>query len=253
MEKIGETMLKKIFKKLPLVGGYTLYYPGCLTRFAAPKLQANYEKILKKIGIDYITIPEFNCCGAPAFHAGYDTDFYELSQKNKDIFKEHDVRRIITSCPSCMVIFKDLYGIKTLHITQVIAKHLQLFEQKRKDEPVCYHDPCHLSRKGGITQEPRKILSHLGFEVIEMSQSKEDTFCCGGGGGLKANDPGLSDRVAALRLSQCRTSKLITTCPLCYKNLKQSASKQTESKQSASRQGAKGITVLELSEVLIDE
>ena len=231
-------MLKKILKNIPFIGGTTLYYPGCLTRFVAPELMENYEKFLEKIGIDYITIPEFNCCGAPAFHAGYDSDFYELSQKNKDIFKEHKVKQIITNCPSCAQIFSQLYGLKAIHITQLITKHLSAFEPVTKDEPICYHDPCHLARKGSIIKEPRKILSHLGYEIVEMANNGADTLCCGGGGGLKSNDPKLSDKIAKIRLKQCKTAKLVTTCPMCYKNLKQNS---------------KDIKVFELSEVLLGD
>ena len=34
---------------------------------------------------------------------------------------------------------------------------------------VTYHDPCRLSRKGGVMQQPRDVLAALGLEVRETA------------------------------------------------------------------------------------
>ncbi len=39
-----------------LTGGNTLYYPGCLTKFAAPEVMENYKRILDVLGVDYIML-----------------------------------------------------------------------------------------------------------------------------------------------------------------------------------------------------
>ncbi len=81
-----------------LLGGNTLYYPGCLTKFVAVELKEKYEKILRKLGIDFITLYEFElCCGSPALKAGYEVDFRKLAEKNLKIFKDHAVKKIITN------------------------------------------------------------------------------------------------------------------------------------------------------------
>jgi Fe-S oxidoreductase len=229
-------VLKKILDLVSQIGGNTLYYPGCLTRFVAPEIAERYQKILDMIGLDIITIPEFNCCGSPVQAAGFHDDFVDLIRKNKDIFKKYGVKRIITNCPACSKIFKDIYEIPTEHITETLVKHLDKIPEGKYSEPICYHDPCHLSRGRGVTEEPRKILSHLGFELVEMSNYGKKSLCCGGGGGVKSNYPEISNKIAKIRLSQCKTKKLVTSCPLCYKNLKENASKR--------------IQVLELSEVI---
>lgn len=228
-------MLKKLFGLLRF--GNTLYYPGCLTKFAAPELEENYKRILVKIGVDFITIPEFNCCGSPVLNAGYEKDFKELVKKNKEIFKKYGVKCIITNCPACYNILKEEYSVNVEHISQTLFRNLKKIKPIYQGE-ITYHDPCHLGRYAGIYDEPRKVLEMLGFKVTEMENTKEEALCCGGGAGLKTNYPELANRIAKKRLEQCTTKKLVTACPLCYKHLKENA---------------KGIEVYELSELLKDE
>ena len=51
-------------------------------------------------------------------------------------------------------------------------------------EPVTYHDPCNITRNGGVIAEPRRLL-HAGVqEFREMTPNRERNWCCGGGGGF---------------------------------------------------------------------
>ncbi|MFP4423616.1 MAG: (Fe-S)-binding protein [Candidatus Woesearchaeota archaeon] len=211
-------MIKRFMGKLV---GKTLFYPGCIT---STEIKENYLKILEYLGYDVVEITELNCCGGPVISAGYDSDFYDLAQKNKE--KLQGIKRIITNCPECAFMFNTYYKIPTEHISDILYKHKDRFD-KTHEEPISYHRPCHL-RKAGI-DAPEKLLSHIGYEVVPLPDQ-----CCGAGGGLKRNKPEIANKAAKARLSQCRTNKIITSCPLCYQHLKENAS----------------IKVMELSEVL---
>lgn len=216
--------------------GNTLFYPGCLAKIKLNNIANNYEKVLKDIGLDFIKIKDIElCCGVPVRNAGYRQEFYDIVEKNKEIFDNQKVTKIITCCPTCFRIFNEEYGIKTEHVTQTIANNLHKLKKRHEGERVSYHDPCSL-RKENIFSEPRAILNAAGFDVVEMKRTKGEAMCCGAGGLLKANSPRIADRIAQLRLSQSMSNKLITACPLCYMHLKQNA---------------KNVQVLELSEVLI--
>lgn len=228
-----------MFKKF--LGGLTnrnvLYYPGCLSKFAQVDIANNYLKILRFLGMNVITLKDFElCCGLPALNAGYKEDFNNLKEKNLKLFKEHGVGKIITNCPACYYVFSKEYKMDTEHITQLLVKYVNQFRKWYDNEKVTYHDPCYLGRGSGIYDEPRKILKEIGFEVIEFDRNRNHSFCCGGGGGLKTNSPTIANEIAKERLRQCKTKKIITTCPMCYAHLKENA---------------QGIEVLELSEVLI--
>lgn len=56
----------------------------------------------------------------------------------------------------------------------------------RNPEPVTYHDPCNLGRKGGLIEEPRIILNAVCQDFRDMAPRGEHNYCCGGGGGLVA-------------------------------------------------------------------
>jgi len=228
--------LDKIF------GGNILYYPGCLTKFVAKDLKEKYEKILRKIGIDFIELSELEkCCGSPALKAGYLEDFKKLAEENLKVFKEHSVKKIITNCPACFMILKkyykealgDKWDIEVEHISETINSKLKSQKSKLKNEKVTFHDPCHLGRQMGVFEEPREIIENLGYEISEMELSRNESFCCGGGGGVKSNEPELANKIAKDRIEQAKKTGakiLCTNCPLCYLHLKENA-KEIEVKE----------------------
>lgn len=225
-------MFKKIFGKMNF--GNTLYYPGCLTHHILPDIEKRYEKILRTLGIDFIFLPEFNCCGSPVTHAGYEKDFEDLKDKNLIFFKKYSVNKIVTNCPACYKILSG-YGLSVEHISQTIWKRIEKIKAKHAGK-ITYHDPCHLGRQSNIYNEPRDILKAIGFEVIELQNNCEDSMCCGGGGGLKTNYPELANKIAYNVLKQVKTKKLVTPCPMCYVHFKENA--------------PEGMEVVEFSEVL---
>ncbi|MEM2181027.1 MAG: (Fe-S)-binding protein [Nitrososphaeria archaeon] len=218
-----------------LRGGNVLYYPGCLTKFVVKEVGENYRKILRKIGIDFIELKDLEvCCGSPVLNAGYKEDAKKLAEKNFKIFKEHSVKKIITSCPACFKVFSQDYpkllekwDIKTEHITQTISDAIKKgkIKPKKIEGIITYHDPCHLGRYGKIYEEPRDAI-RLSGNFVEMEFNRENAFCCGGGGGLKSNSPKLSEEISRERVKQAEIIKaniLITSCPLCYLCLKEAS------------------------------
>lgn len=228
-------------------GGNVLYYPGCLTKYVLNAEIANYRKILEKIGVEFIMIPGELCCGSPVRNAGYEIEARKLARKNFELFKKHNIRKIITNCPACFkTFFKDYkemlpeWDIEIEHVTLTILEYLR----KKKieyilKERVTYHDPCHLGRHSGIYEQPREILRRLGYEVAEMKNNRENALCCGGGAGLKTNNSELAGKIAKERIKQAReinVSKIVTTCPLCFAHMAENS----------------GIEIIEFSQLVAD-
>ena len=49
------------------------------------------------------------------------------------------------------------------------------------------HDPCQIIRRGGLLNEPRKLLDESCSDFVEMENAGLGNLCCGGGGGVSAN------------------------------------------------------------------
>jgi Fe-S oxidoreductase len=232
------SIFKKIFK------GNTLYYPGCLSKFVAKELVENYRRILRQAGFDFIELADSEvCCGSPALKAGYNEDFKKLAEKNLQVFRDHSVGRIITHCPTCSLIFRRHYpevlgekwDIAVLHMTEALNSKLKTqnskliknwklkIENSRQGRVVTYHDPCHLGRQMGVYEAPREVIKSLGYEIKEMELCRNMSFCCGGGGGVHANEFELAGKIAKDRIAMAKKTGakiLVTPCPLCYLNLK---------------------------------
>ncbi|MDD4251169.1 MAG: (Fe-S)-binding protein [Candidatus ainarchaeum sp.] len=224
-----------LFDKLKGMGGNTLYYPGCLTKFVGKDLEDNYKKIFNKIGIDFIQLKDLEvCCGSPILNAGYKEEAINLARKNFKVFKEHGVKKIITACPSCYYMFDKIYpsllkdwDINVEHATQVIARAIKekKINPKNINFDITYHDPCHLGRYSTVYSQPREIISSFG-NLKEMKLNKNYSFCCGGGSGVKTNYPKLAKSASKERIKMAKETNadfLTTSCPMCFYHLKENA------------------------------
>ncbi|MEM4230876.1 MAG: (Fe-S)-binding protein [Candidatus Pacearchaeota archaeon] len=233
-----------------LAGKNNLYYPGCLTKFILPEKLANYREILNLLGVDFIMLKEEICCGSPILNAGYRKDFRDVALKNFELFKKKNIGKIITNCPACFKTFNQEYkkfipewNIPAEHFTLTIFNMLKKKSKlikKLANEKIIYHDPCHLGRYNKIYEEPREVLRLLGYQVMELPLNRENSLCCGGGGGLKANNPELSNKIAKKIFEYVKgsgVSKIISTCPMCFSQFKENF---------------QGIEVLEFSDVVLN-
>ena len=95
------------------------------------------------------------------------------------------------------------------------------------EKKITYHDPCYLGRHNGIFDAPRDVLKQIpGAELTEMEDYRENSFCCGGGGGRIWMETPKGERFADLRLKQAvdvGAEVLVTACPYCITNFTDSS------------------------------
>ena len=232
--------------------GKTLYYPGCLTKGVLNEQFDNYKEIFNKLGIDFVLLGDDEvCCGLPVLNAGYRKDAKKLAKKNFELFKKNGIRRIVTNCPACYHTFREIYpkllrdfgrsaaypnggwgNIEVEHASVTILNALKKkgIRSKGEEELVAYHDPCHLGRYSGIYEEPREVIERLGGKVFEFKMNRENAYCCGAGGGVRANFPKIAKAVAKKKMSFVpeHVGKVVSPCGLCYANLKSASDKSVE-------------------------
>ncbi|MBW2003129.1 MAG: (Fe-S)-binding protein [Deltaproteobacteria bacterium] len=214
-----------------------LYFPGCYPSYdpRLKKVARATANILNVAGVDFgILGAKENCCGESIRKTGDEELFKRLARENIKTFIDNGVKKILVSSPHCYHTFKNEYpefmvDFEVVHITQYLfelidAGRLEL--NKELEKKITYHDPCYLGRHNGIYDEPREILKKIpGLELIEMPESREDSLCCGGGGGRIWMETPKSERFSDLRLEQAigiGAEVLVTSCPYCITNFEES-------------------------------
>ena len=229
--------IKKSESKLLWLPGDTLAYDPRNQKVA----RATYE-ILSKAGVDYGTFGDAEKNdGNEMRRLGEEALFQMLAEDNIKMFNKRKVNRIVTSSPHAFNTIKNEYpeyggNFDVLHITQFL---LELIEDGRlkftKDlnYEVTYHDPCYLGRYNDVYDVPRKILEKLpGVTFKEMSNNRQFSYCCGGGGGnmFRETPEWVEMRISERRVLEAKTTLLdgkepksdpspkkilITACPFC--------------------------------------
>ena len=88
------------------------------------------------------------------------------------------------------------------------------------------HDPCNITRNGGLFQSLRFVVKSAVPELIEMDPYGNENFCCGGGGGMLAmseyNERRLkAGEIKANQIKATGADVVITPCHNCVDQLTQ--------------------------------
>jgi Fe-S oxidoreductase len=207
-----------------------LYFPCCYPSYdpRLKKVAQATANILNKAGVDFgILGPKENCCGESVRKAGNEALFKRLARENIKTFVENGVKKILVSSPHCYNTFKNEYtefkvNFEVVHISQYLFQLInegRLKPTKEYGKKVTYHDPCYLGRHNGIYDEPREVLKRIpGLKLNEMAESRENSLCCGMGGGRIWMETAKEERFSNLRLEQAigvGAEVLATSCPYC--------------------------------------
>jgi len=210
----------------------TLFFTGCFSSYVNKDIALASFNILKKLGIDFTYLgDEEPCCGYFIYNTGDHKTSKELIEKNRRLFKERGIERIITVCPGCTTFLTKYYNmdIEVVHISKMISGIIKerVIPLKKHNGTVTFHDACNIGRSLGLYQEPRDMIHALGYTLVEMVLSKESAICCGADGGMKIVFPGLAIEIGKTRLDgmpeEC--DRLFTICPFCLANLKEASDK----------------------------
>ena len=214
-----------------------LYFPCCYPSYdpRLKKVSQATATILTKAGVDFgILGSKEMCCGESVRKAGNETLFKRLARENIKTFIDSGVKKIVVSSPHCFHTFKNEYtefkaNFEVVHITQYIHELInegKLQITKEYPKKVTYHDPCYLGRHNGVFDEPREILQKIpGLEYLEMYESREDSLCCGMGGGRAWMETPKEERFSNIRVNQAvgvGAEVLATACPYCVSALEDS-------------------------------
>lgn len=207
-----------------------LYFADCYFSYdrRMRKVAAATVNILKKAGVGFgILGAELSCCGESIRKTGDEEAFRHLAKQNIKAFIDHGVKKILVSSPHCYHTFKNEYpefrvNFEVVYITELLAelvKSGRLTLSKEYAKKITYHDPCYLGRHNGIYDAPRDVLKAIaGLEFVELPDAREDSLCCGMGGGRMWMETPKAERFSNLRIDQAvavGAQVLATSCPYC--------------------------------------
>lgn len=214
-------------------GASTLFFVDSLTSYddRIHSIARSTARILDHVG------ENFGILGAAERDSGHEVRrfgeevlFEELRNHNIEAIKSTGVKRIVTSDPHALNALKHDYSDvpPVEHISQVIAKNLKAGSIKLQSlangtDVYTYHDPCYLGRHNQIYEDPRDVLDSIpGLKRVEMSRSRDRSFCCGGGGLMLFYEPKEDERMGVKRVRMAAgagANVIVTACPFCMVNI----------------------------------
>ena len=83
------------------------------------------------------------------------------------------------------------YSFKVVHILELLDQlraEGRLKTTGKESQRLTYHDPCQVSRRGGVVDQPRNLLNMVAENFVEMPETGTMNWCCGAGGGVSSNE-----------------------------------------------------------------
>ncbi len=193
------------------------------------RVSQTLARILHHAGVDFGILYEAERnAGNDVRRVGEEGLFTDLAEGNIEAISACEFQRILTSDPHSFNTIRNEYpelggSWEVLHHTQLLLELLEsgaIIPPRPLGYRVTYHDPCHLGRYNGVYDAPRQVLAAIGCELVEMPRNRDNSFCCGAGGGRiwmselkQGDDPRPSESRIHEALGLEAIDFFVTACP----------------------------------------
>lgn len=207
-----------------------LFFVGSMGSYdnRSQKLTQSFARLLNRAGVKVAILgnEEKNSGDTPR-RLGNEFLFQELANANIETFNKYGVKKIVTMDPHAFNTLKNEYpefGLEAevYHHTELLEqliKEGKLTPKNKVDEVITYHDSCYLGRYNNVYDAPREVLKAIpGVKVVEPERSRENSMCCGAGGGLMWMEEDQGTRINLTRTEQLlekNPTVISTGCPYC--------------------------------------
>lgn len=203
------------------VGDYASYDPR------VEHITVKVAEILHAAGVDFgILFEAEQNSGNDVRRAGEEGLFEMLARSNIETIDACTYRRIMTTDPHSLNALRNEYAAfgksyPVQHYTEVLDELAEADKLRLKADQggvVTYHDPCYLGRYNGGFDAPRRLIARAGYRLHEMGRCRENSFCCGAGGGrIWGDDAGVVERPSENRIKEALAlgdvTRFVVACP----------------------------------------
>jgi Fe-S oxidoreductase len=207
-----------------------LWFVGDYASFDA-RIQALSRKVaavLTRAGLDFGLLYEAEKnAGNDVRRVGEEGLFEMLVEDNMKALGKGKFRKIFTTDPHSYNTIRNEYpdfggNYAIEHYTGLLlrlVKEGKLAFSKKLGYKATYHDPCYLGRYNGEVDAPRQLMQAVGVELVDMPRCRENSFCCGAGGGrIWMDDSKVKERPSEIRIREALSlggdvKHFVVACP----------------------------------------
>jgi glycolate oxidase iron-sulfur subunit len=195
---------------------------GCVDQVVKPSIREATIRLLTRHGIE-VVLPEGEaCCGSLSHHMGREHEAHDFVKNNVDAWTREiengGLDAILITASGCGTTVKDYgfmlrtdraYAGKAAKVSSLacdITEYLSSLELKAElpvKLPVAYHSACSMQHGQKITQQPKRLLSGMGFEVRDVP---EGHLCCGSAGTYNMLQPEIASRLRERKVTNVRST-----------------------------------------------
>ncbi|MEM7463304.1 MAG: glycolate oxidase subunit GlcF [Pseudomonadota bacterium] len=191
---------------------------GCAQEVLNPRINEATVELLTRLGIETIVPPDEGCCGALVHHMGREHDALQAARKNVDAWHRQieagGLDAIIITTSGCGTTIKDYghmlrldpaYAEKAARISELakdITEYLVTIDLPKNDAGagirLAYHSACSMQHGQKIKDQPKRLLSNIGFTVLDVP---EGHLCCGSAGTYNIMQPEIAGKLKARKVA----------------------------------------------------
>jgi glycolate oxidase iron-sulfur subunit len=210
------------------------FFTGCMMNFIYTEAGKAVVDVLTENNVEVVIPKEQHCCGTPVFINGDWKIGKEIAKYNIDVFLKEDYDAVITHCGTGIDAWRIYYpemleddpeysekaeilAEKTFDVTEFLVDKIGFRKPEANlDVRVTYHDPCHMVRGVGVSEQPREIIKAIpGVDFVEMEKPDR---CCGSAGSFSLTHYKLSSQIRDKKIKDILSVKpdvVATSCGAC--------------------------------------
>jgi glycolate oxidase iron-sulfur subunit len=197
---------------------------GCAQQVLAPQINEATIRLLTRIGVEVVVARGAGCCGALTHHMGQHSAAMASTLANIEAWsleiEGEGLDAIVVNASGCGTMVKD-YGFMlrsepaplrgraekvsalACDVSEFLARLGYSPTREKPDLTVAYHSACSLQHGQRVTDEPKALLRHAGFTVVEPV---EPHICCGSAGTYNLLQPEIAQRLRQRKLDNLRAT-----------------------------------------------